>query len=947
MLQKKGYHLLTILAAFAALTVVSCTEELTTTIYEPGTEIVFGASTSWLNNVETRTEYSGFDEEGNSISGSSVYERIDWVEGNDRIQVLCAQAIDQDGQPNTSGTYQVGEPSPNGEKSEAAISLVSGSSSFFWGEGTHYFYALYPAAGTTSNYHDSEVTASDSSIESLTNKTAKITGAIPSSQPAVKVTVTDMDDDPDVDSYIYKPDMNLAYMYAAEKTGPVSSITLHFHPLVTAFEFSLKALDDEMTSYDLVSLTLSSTSTDLTGGFTSTLNLDADEVATVDKASSGLGREITLNLPSGTRLSKDVFSVFTFLALGVEQTDLKLTLTFVGGGTRSLALNKKLSGGGSEPITVGACKKAYFKLDIDSPEWRYFIGSLQNVAVGPSGGTGVFGPEFYSYRTNGIVTEPVPFRIRYWTSSSGWSYTAPDWCIMDVNLNGYVDETDLGVTFPPQVNSAPDTQHHNILADPTRAKSDYDLSTYNVATLTEGINRTTANCYVVRGSGTYKLPLVYGNGVVNGAVNEIAYHAKKTAAGPYISAEPHYLGYFKDHLDQDITTPYIAQQQAGKTLTAALVWSDVQGLITDVALTGSGQNAYLTFSVPAETIEQGNALVAVLADGKIAWSWHIWVTDEMGAPIPGFNGYTFSPLNLGWVEGKDYNYEERLCYVYAIQTVRNENGVYLRTTGEKYLWQWGEEFHAGPTNPFYQWGRKDPLRQADGSIPEGQQFNQFPGFKIYYPGPGFDIDRVKEDRAVSIGTAIQNPYTLYHQDPPANTNYAAVWCLTGEWNNWNSVYNGQHYNNYHDRVTKTIYDPCPVGYVLPNHDAFENLSTYSGNTFISSPLIWDGSRRGRYYESNPNLFFFAPGYLVDRGWISEYAKTANYWSATPATNWDDWVGWGMGISFNDETVSKWMQLHRRATGLSIRPVLDGSLLTVVSVGHDVNGQYTIDEGYWE
>lgn len=904
------------------LSLCACVKE-SEGLVSTNSRIRFGAAAGYVNDAETRTEYSGVDENGTLISSSSQFERIDWVADHDRVRILCAQALDEDGQSNTAGTYLVGTPTPSGKDSEADATLVSGSVPFFWGEDTyHYFYALYPAEGTTSEYFEDVVSASDSDISSLSATRAQITGAIPASQSAVKVTVTDLDADPDDDSYIYKPDMNLAYMYAAEKMMPESDVTLHFHPLVTAFEFSLKALDDDMASYDLQSLKLTSTSTDLTGGFTATLDLDATEVATVNKANTGLGREITLTVPAGTRLSKDVFSVFTFLALGVEQTNLKLTLTFVGGGTRSLALNKKVSGGGYEVITVGGCKKAYFKLDVGAPEWRYFIGSLQNVAVGPTGGTGVFGPEFVSYRTNGIVTEPVPFRIRYWTSSGGWSYTAPDWCNMDVSLSGYVDETDLGVTFPPQVNSAPDTQHHSILSDPSNAKTDFDLSTYNVATLTEGINKTTANCYVVRGSGTYKLPLVYGNGIVNGAVNESAYHAKKTATGPYISAEPHYLGYFKDHLDQDITTPYIAVQQAGKSLTAALVWSDVQGLVTDVALTGSGQNAYLTFNVPAETIEQGNALVAVLADGKIAWSWHIWVTDEMGAPIPGFNGYTFSPLNLGWVEGKDYNYEERLCYVYAIQTVRNENGVYLRTTGENYLWQWGEEFHAGPTNPFYQWGRKDPLHQADGNIPEGQQYAQFPGFKIYYPGPGFDVDRVKEDRAVSIGTAIQNPYTLYHQDPPANTNYAATWCLTGEWNNWNSVYAGQHYNNYHDRVTKTIYDPCPVGYVLPNQDIFDNVSTYSGNTYVSSILIWDSTRRGRYYSSNPDLFFFAPGYLVDRGWISEYAKTANYWSATPATNWDDWVGWGMGISFNDETVSKWMQLHRRATGLSVRPVVE-------------------------
>ena len=42
--------------------------------------------------------------------------------------------------------------------------------------------------------------------------------------------------------------------------------------------------------------------------------------------------------------------------------------------------------------------------------------------------------------------------------------------------------------------------------------TDFDLSTVSHS-------RNTANCYVVNASGTYTFPLVYGNGIKNGAPN--------------------------------------------------------------------------------------------------------------------------------------------------------------------------------------------------------------------------------------------------------------------------------------------------------------------------------------------------------------------------------------------------------------------------------------------
>jgi len=333
-----------------------------------GLPVSFGASTSYQNDVTTRTEYSGFDENGNFVTSVSKYERIDWVASHDRVRILCAQALGGDGLPNTQGDYVVGAPSANGKVSEAGAEPVGGTSEFYWAKGvTHSFYALYPAPGTTSNYHEGAVSASASDIAPASGDKAVITGSIPAGQTAVRksgtVTISGK-------TYVkYMPNMNLAYMYAKKRTERTEGghVQLEFYPLVTSLEFSLKALDDAMALYDLESVSLTSTTTDLNGDFTVTLDAAPDAPTPVVEKSftpADANKTVTVTMPEGTRLSKTDYSVVTIIALGVAQTNLTLKLNFSNGHSRTLLL-KKSSG---SVIEVGACKKAYFKLGVPGDE---------------------------------------------------------------------------------------------------------------------------------------------------------------------------------------------------------------------------------------------------------------------------------------------------------------------------------------------------------------------------------------------------------------------------------------------------------------------------------------------------------------------------------------------------------------------------------------------------
>ena len=337
----KGYITLLLLltAAFPAL--VSCEKELGGTGREAGNAIRFGASTQYRNGVMTRTEYSGVDEGGGPVTSVSAYERIDWIPDVDQIRVLCEAAVN-----GPTADYVIeGSVTAIQQKSAAGIAPV-GETVLGWGEGDHYFYAMYPVPGMNTNYAftDNQVDEAKAVLEPADDNTATLSGVIPATQEAFLPN----------GGREFKANMNYAYMYAATKKSPTDGeVTLGFKPLVTAFEFTfLTPADDAITS-KLKSVSLISSSTPLAGSFTATLSTDAAPVVTTQNTSGG----ITIVLPGdGVLLDVSQAYKFTLLALPVDQTDLTLVLNFEGGLRRTLELKDN-----GEFITVEACKKVYVR----------------------------------------------------------------------------------------------------------------------------------------------------------------------------------------------------------------------------------------------------------------------------------------------------------------------------------------------------------------------------------------------------------------------------------------------------------------------------------------------------------------------------------------------------------------------------------------------------------
>lgn len=469
---------------------------------------------------------------------------------------------------------------------------------------------------------------------------------------------------------------------------------------------------------------------------------------------------------------------------------------------------------------------------------------------------------------NFIHTKPLAWEATFYNDDRE-EIEKPDWLEFETNGDGGENQK-LKIIVHPQTNKKELNSFNKELRKVQVKTRANDL----VQDLSNG--GETANCYIVNAPGYYKLPLIIGNGRKGGKLQD---HTRLSDT-------------FVNYKGEKISK---VGYKINNAVEATLVWQDVDNLVSNVKLSGvtepsgasdlsDASDAYdvetgvrfLEFYVDPATILTGNAVVAVKdVSGDIIWSWHIWVTNyHLGEDITLKNNddedVSVMPLNLGWAECQEAEYEERhvdiLLSSYNFDEENyehedeNEDGNHDAWVAVKQI---KKTIYSGGRNAYYQWGRKDPMLPAivvDGVV---NDFNQ-----------DFDEEKLKftiEEGQVTMQTAIKNPNVFYKNEHNWCSNiYTELWNYKAEEKNPSSI-------------GKTIYDPCPAGYHMPTVNSFKLFtSSETDNNY------WNEGVKDKYHSSScgvkrGELYFPAVGCRRNTDGMSYYYNKnfeGTYWLST-------------------------------------------------------------------
>lgn len=303
----------------------------------------------------------------------------------------------------------------------------------------------------------------------------------------------------------------------------------------------------------------------------------------------------------------------------------------------------------------------------------------------------------------------------------------------------------------------------------------------------------------------------------------------------------------------------------GKISSAEVLWESFGTSVTpsvgDLIKYVSYANGSIAFQT-SDTFKEGNAVIAAKdASGKILWSWHIWFTDQPQAHVYNNNAGTMMDRNLGATSA---------------------------TPGD-----------VGALGLLYQWGRKDPFLGSS-SISS----NSMAKSTITWPSAVSS-----NSSSGTIGYATSHPTTFISSGSDNSD-----WYYTGDSSTDNTRWTTSE-------STKSIYDPCPADWRVPDggedgvwstaegysssfrhdyNDTNEGIN-FSG-TIGGAATIWYPASGSRYYHKG------GLNYVGNRGY---------YWSASPSSNNGYYAYY---LSFDHNGVVNLSVSSQRASGYSVRCV---------------------------
>ena len=518
-----------------------------------------------------------------------------------------------------------------------------------------------------------------------------------------------------------------------------------------------------------------------------------------------------------------------------------------------------------------------YKLSQTNSTWTYTLTATDpSAAAYDATTTDNYGITSYRTAPNG-TQQAVPWKVVGYDANGDGTFTMaekPDWLTSLSKTEG-----DGGTSANQGKATLKKAEMMDLLAKRNKelkeatalgsSSAPYDLSTKGGSVA----NRSTANCYVISAPGHYRIPLVYGNAIENGATNANAYTSHAAAGNSYV------LYNFKDHNNQNITDPWIEKTNGGANSGvngAEVIWADAADLVHSPSITHVGGEGFLDFEVKASDIQSGNAVVAVKKGGTIVWSWHLWFApqdalDKIKVTNHQNVDYYFTKETLGWkpTQWSSSTYSSaRTVKVKVEQTVAN-NGT--KQAAVINITQEPGNVREGATT-LYQFGRKDAFPGVDDSkLAANSHFWRSSG------------------NYMSIMNGIQHPQSFYtfgsswDATPPTGYSYNNLWSADNTVTGDNGVGND-------NPVVKTVYDPCPVGYKMPANNAFTGFTANAQN---GGTMNVDGTDNPQTYKNNfghnfwtsssktATIYFPASGYRSDAGGTLYNVSQGCYWSAVP------------------------------------------------------------------
>ena len=269
-----------------------------------------------------------------------------------------------------------------------------------------------------------------------------------------------------------------------------------------------------------------------------------------------------------------------------------------------------------------------------------------------------------------------------------------------------------------------------------------------------------------------------------------------------------------------------SSESVGNAASADILWetfgTDATPMPCDLISGVCHSDNYIVFEVN-ETFREGNAVLhAKDSDGNIIWSWHIWLTDQPQEQVYYNDAGTMMDRNLGATSA---------------------------TPGD-----------VGALGLLYQWGRKDPFLSSSSIFD-----NVVAKSTISWPSA------VMSD--LSNGTmayTIANPTTIIRTH--------------------NDDYNDWHYSDTETKEidkafwttsesSKSIYDPCPVGWRVPDYQVWAN---WYGP--IDNAPSYDEVNRGRNFSNifgDASIIWYPASGSILNGHLGGVDNIVSYcWSAS-------------------------------------------------------------------